>query len=542
MNKRTVAAATAGAVVAAALLRQQQQQRRADHPSFGTGETGHSVAGHSGTGHSVTGHSVTGHSVTGHSVTGQPITGGTALERRARFIKNSSAASRNAKLASVAGRAGGNFAVTRAKKVFASAERREELDLQFELKTAEQVAETLGQMKGALMKLGQMASYLDQGLPEHVRGALAELQQDAPPMSPELAAGMVETELGQRPELLFAEWDPIPIASASIGQVHRAITKEGTAVAVKVQYPGVGEAMESDLSNVHLLFAGMGQLFPGFDHKPFVEEVKERLIEELDYHNEARNQTLFADHYNGHPTIHIPRVVEQYSTGRVLCTELAEGVHWNEVVGWSEEERNLAAETLYRFVFGSLYQLSAFNGDPHPGNYLFRPGGQITFLDFGLVKHFTAPELGHFEAMIRPMVLNPDPAMFREAIETIGLLNPGAPFTDAEVTAYFGHFYEFMIDDAPFTMTPEYASETVRRYFDQRGPYGEIMKTANLPPSFVIIQRINLGLYALFGELHATLNFRRLAEETWPWVTAGPSTPMGGRIDAWAQTLGTPAT
>ena len=493
--------------MAAALLR-QQQQRRSDHPSLGPDG----------------------------SV--DVLTGGTARERRDRFIKSSSAASRNAKLASVAGRAGSNYAVNRAKKVFASAERREELDVEFELKTAEQVAETLGQMKGALMKLGQMASYLDQGLPEHVRGALAELQQDAPPMSPELAAGMVEAELGQRPEVLFAEWDPVPIASASIGQVHRAITQEGTAVAVKVQYPGVADAMESDLSNVHLLFAGMGQLFPGFDHKPFVEEVKERLIEELDYHNEARNQTLFADFYDGHPTIHIPRVVEQYSTGRVLCTELAEGVHWNDLAGWTEDERNLAAETLYRFVFGSLYQLSAFNGDPHPGNYLFRPGGQITFLDFGLVKHFTAHELSHFEAMIRPMVLDPDPAKFREAIERIGLLNPGEPFTDDEVTAYFGHFYEFMIEDAPFTMTPEYASETVRRYFDQRGPYGEIMKTANLPPSFVIIQRINLGLYALFGELHATLNFRRLAEETWPWVSAAPSTPMGERVAAWARARG----
>ena len=159
--------------------------------------------------------------------------------------------------------------------VFASAERDEALDTAFEIKTAEQVTEALGQMKGAVMKLGQMVSYLDQGLPEHVRAALAELQQDAPPMSAELAAGVIVDELGKEPDDLFDEWDPRPIASASIGQVHRAITHDGQAVAVKVQYPGVADAVASDLDSVGLLFAGMGQLFPGFDHKPFVAELRD---------------------------------------------------------------------------------------------------------------------------------------------------------------------------------------------------------------------------------------------------------------------------
>ena len=135
--------------------------------------------------------------------------------------------------------------------------------------------------------------------------------------------------------------------------------------------------------------------------------------------------------------------------------------------------------------------------------------------------------------MIRAMVLEPDPAEFRRIIERIGLLTPGEPFTDDEVNDYFGHFYEFIQHDGDYTITPEYASETVRRFFDQRGPYGEIMRAANLPPSFVIIQRINLGLYALFGELHATGNWRRLAEELWPFVAGPPSTPMGEAIADW---------
>lgn len=451
-------------------------------------------------------------------------------------VSHNTSMSRNARLATVGARASGNFAVHRAKRVFASAERKEELDTAFEMKTAEQVAAALGQMKGALMKLGQMVSYLDQGLPEHVRDALADLQKDAPPMSSELAEGVVRDEFGKEPSDLFAEWDPVPIAAASIGQVHRAITHEGVAVAVKVQYPGVDKAVAADLDNVGLLFGGMGQLFPGFDPKPFVAELRERLVEELDYTIEARNQTLFADYYEGHPYIHIPKVVEAYSSQRVLTTELAEGVHWTEMLTWSQDEKNLAAEALYRFAFGSLYRLHAFNGDPHPGNYLFRPGGQVTFLDFGLVKHFTDVELKYFEDMIHWMVLEPNPAEFRRAIERIGLLTPGEPFTDDEVIDYFGHFYEFILHDGQYTITAAYASETVRRFFDQRGPYGEIMKAANLPPAFVIINRINLGLYALFGELNATGNWRRLAEEIWPWTAGPPATPMGEACAAWSAT------
>ena len=450
-----------------------------------------------------------------------------------RALSHTSRFSRNARLARLGARTGTSLAVHRARRVFADAERREQLDTAFELKTAEQVTEALGQMKGALMKLGQMASYLDQGLPEHVRDALAELQTASPPMSPELAAGMIRSELGADPTEVFAEWDPVPVAAASIGQVHRAITHEGHAVAVKVQYPGVEEAMAADLDNVGLIFAGMGQVFSGLDHKPLVAELRDRLVEELDYRNEAANQQLFADHYEGHPTIHVPNVHPKYSTGRVLTTDLATGVSLDEVTGWTQHERDLAAETIYRFAFGSLYRLKVFNGDPHPGNYLFRPDGHVTFLDFGLVKHFTDAELDIFGVMIKAMVIDRDPAEFRRIVEDIDLLRPGMPFSDAEVSDYLGHFYDFVAEDADYTITPEYSSETVRRFFDTSGPYGEIMKASNVPPFMVIIQRINLGLYAIFGELFATGNWRRLAEELWPFVDGPPSTPMGEAIEVW---------
>jgi predicted unusual protein kinase regulating ubiquinone biosynthesis (AarF/ABC1/UbiB family) len=438
---------------------------------------------------------------------------------------------RNAALAGVGAKAGGAYAVHRARRVFASAERQGELDAAFELKTAESITEALGNMKGAMMKLGQMASYLDQGMPPQVREALAQLQSDAPPMSAALAAGVVAEDLGGAPEQVFAEWDPTPIAAASIGQVHRAMTHDGRAVAVKVQYPGVGEAIRADLDNAGLLFGAMGMLFPGLEPEPLVAELRERLVEELDYRLEADNQRLFADHYRGHPFIHVPEVVDELCGPHVLTTELAEGVRFEVMETWSQAERDLAAEAIFRFVFGSLYRLHAFNGDPHPGNYLFRPGGQVTFLDFGLVKRFEQAEITVLESMIQAMVLDHDIPRYRAILEDIGMLQSGLPFTDAEVEDYFGHFYDFVLRDEVSTITPEYASETVRRFFDAGGPYGPIMKAANVPPAFVIIQRINLGLYAIFGQLRATANWRRISEELWP-IVGGPPTTELGRLDA----------
>ncbi len=448
-------------------------------------------------------------------------------------IDAASRARRSAAMAGIGAKAGGAYAVHRARRAFASAERQVFLDHQFELKTAESITEALGNMKGAMMKLGQMASYLDQGMPEHVRAALAELQSNAPPMSAELAAQVVAEELGDAPERVFAEWDPSPIASASIGQVHRALTKDGRAVAVKVQYPGVGEAIRSDLGNAGMLFGAMGMMLPGLEPGPLVEELRTRLVEELDYVLEAESQRLFADFYRGHPFIHIPEVIDELSTARVLTTELAEGVRFEVLESWKQEERDLAAESIFRFVFGSLYRLHAFNGDPHPGNYLFRPGGRVTFLDFGLVKRFEPAEVDLIADMLKAMVIDRDITEYRRLIEAIGMLKPGTTFTDDEVMAYFGHFYDFVQRDEVGTITAEYASETVRRFFDYGGEHAEILRAANVPPAFVIIQRINLGLYAIFGQLHATANWRRISEELWPFVGGPPSTELARQAAAW---------
>jgi ABC1 atypical kinase-like domain len=467
-----------------------------------------------------------------------------ALARRRRsqlVVRGSGVAARNARLVAFGARTSVGSAVHRVRRVAAPPEQRAALDDARRLRTASEVVETLGHMKGALMKLGQMASYLDDGLPEPVRASLASLQQDAPPMAPALCAQVVREELGADPTRVFAEWDPTPLAAASIGQVHRARTHSGAHVAVKVQYPGVDDAIRADLTTSDLLFRALALMFPGLEPAPLVEELRARLLEELDYAHEAENQRCFADYYAGHPFIRVPAVVDELSTTRVLTTELATGARFHEVEQRPQAERDLAAETIFRFVFRSLYRLHAFNGDPHPGNYLFSGGGIVTFLDFGLVKRYAAGEVSFFQELIRTMVLQHDIEQFRATLEAYNVLRADAPFGNDDVSEYFGHFYEFVRDDRVVTMTPEYASESVRRFFDVSGPYAHVAKAANVPPALVITQRINLGLHAVLGRLHATANFRRIAEELWPIVDGPPSTPMGEAEAAWLATRAAPS-
>jgi predicted unusual protein kinase regulating ubiquinone biosynthesis (AarF/ABC1/UbiB family) len=453
----------------------------------------------------------------------------------ARAAQRGARSRRNLELVGLGARVGSTYASTAARKLFADADQRRLLDQERELKTAEAVAERLGQMKGALMKLGQMASYIDEGLPEPLRRSLAELQNNAPPMSADLAAEMIERELGQPPERLFTEWDPLPLASASIGQVHRAIvtdpaTGQERAVAVKVQYPGVGDAIAADLRNADLLGLVLKQGFGGLDPDEMVREIRERLVEELDYRLEATNQAHFAAFYRGHPFIHVPEVLPALSTSKVLTTELAAGMTWSELAEADQRERDLAGETLFRFVFRSLYGMHAFNGDPHPGNYLFNGDGRVTFLDFGLVKHFSDDEMATFVTMVRTAAYEHDMSAFRATIERAGMLRPGCPAGDDEIGEYFSQFYESVRFDQNITWSSEYASRIVRHTFDRSSP---ISQYATVPKAFVFIQRINLGLYALLGSLQATGNYRRIAEELWPFVDGRPSTPLAEAEQDW---------
>ncbi len=464
----------------------------------------------------------------GTAVAGGVVLAGLAVALRRRF--GPVRLRRGVAALQLVARGGARYASSAPRLFAAAGEQRQRLRQDLALETAEDVAQTLGAMKGVLMKIGQMASYVDEGLSPSVRRTLSRLQDSVPPMSAELAAGVVEAELGMPPERAFAQWDAEPIAAASIGQVHRAITRDGRAVAVKVQYPGIAEAIAADLDNVALLRRMLRITAPAQDVDALLAELRERVLEELDYRREAANQALFAEFYHDHPTICVPTVVGKLSTRRMVTSELAVGARFADLAEMSQGERDLAAETIYRFVFRSLYELHAFNGDPHPGNYLFHGGGRVTFLDFGLVKHFAPDELHPLMQMARNLCVRNDPEEFRRSMELAGFLRPGAPLRTEDVVEHLAVFYATIREPGPLTIQPDYSTAVVRRFFDVSSPVAEYV---SIPRSYVVLQRINLGLFAVLGELSATRDWRSIAEEIWPFVQGPPSTPIGEAEVAW---------
>ena len=445
-------------------------------------------------------------------------------------LSATSRGSRSATMARLAARRARDRTWTKARQRLADDEGRRRMQAELERRDAEDVVAALGHMKGAMMKLGQMASYLDEGMPEPMREALAGLRSDAPPMPGDLALSEIEAGLGRPLHELFQTVDPEPIASASIGQVHRATTTDGREVAVKVQYPGIAAAIEADMDNSETIAMLLGMIFPGLDPQELVEELRARINEELDYENEAANVALFADYYRGHPTIWIPEVIGELSSRTVLTTEFVRGERFEAVYDRSQEERDRVAEVLYRFVFRSLNRQYVFNGDPHPGNYLLADDGRVAFIDFGLVKHFDADEIEQFARLIRAM-LDRDAGEFRRTAEEVEVLRPEAPFTDDEIYDWFAAYYELILDNEEMTVTSDYAGRLLYKTFDART--NEILKHTNVPPTFALIQRINLGLFSLMGKLEATANWRAISEELWLWTDAPPTTPMGEAEVAW---------
>lgn len=434
------------------------------------------------------------------------------LERRLRIMR-------------LTARRSGHFLLTRLRGSRADEEERARLDEQFAVRTAQDVADVLGGMKGAIMKAGQMLSFIADGLPPEAQAALATLQQDVPPMAPSLAADVVRRDLGDEPERIFLEWNPVPLGAASIGQVHKAVTRDGRVVAVKVQYPGVDRAIKSDLDNAEMLYG----LFASFalknlDVKSLVDELRARMADELDYRLEAANQQEFADRYAGHPFIRIPSVVPELSSRHVLTTEWVDGMRFDEFrASVDEATRQRAAEVLFRFAQGSIQHFRIFNGDPHPGNYIFHPDGSVTFLDFGLVKRWAPGEMEALTDILDHVLENDAKGAIAEAVEAGFLpadhgLDPDLIF-DYVSTPYV----PFMKDE--FTYTRDWTSKALEKLIDVKGNYTPVIQKLNMPPSYVILDRVVWGMSALLGRLDATNRWRGMLAE----YRKGdpPVTPLG---------------
>lgn len=407
-------------------------------------------------------------------------------------------------------------------------------------KEAARYAELLGGMKGALMKAGQLLSFIDAAglIPspyqEVFKTALSGLQADVPPMDPETVAAVVVEELGARPEQIFTRFSPLPIAAASIGQVHAAELPDGTELAVKVQYPGVAAAVRDDLANVELLssFVRMGlKLLPGFvpnlDPRVVAEEIRDRIGEELDYLSEAANQQAFVDAYDGHPFIGIPEVLHELTTPRVLTQEFVDGRRWAAALDSEQELKDQWGEVISRFVFGGLYRTGLFNGDPHPGNYLFHEDGTVTFVDFGCVLRYDASQLDALNRL-GDVVLAGDAEALKALFIEMGFFPPDDKVDADRLYEWYRPSWEGPASGR-WTYTTEWAAGIVERWYDPAGPWSDVTRRFALPKDWVFMNRITLGLNSVLGALRATADWRAIDDEL--RHGAPPATELG-RLDA----------
>jgi predicted unusual protein kinase regulating ubiquinone biosynthesis (AarF/ABC1/UbiB family) len=430
-------------------------------------------------------------------------------------------------------RRGAHFALMRLRGRGRTDEQRQALEAQFAIKTAEDVAHVLGGMKGAIMKAGQMLSFIADGLPKEAQEALATLQADVPPMAPSLAEKVVRDELGEDPERLFLDWEPVPVAAASIGQVHRAVMPDGRIVAVKVQYPGVDKAIKSDLDNAEFLYGLFAQFaLKNLDVKALVDELRARMADELDYRLEARCQSEFAARYEGHPFIRVPHVVPERSSRRVLTSEWVDGMRWQDFLDTATQaQKDRAGEVLMRFAQGSIHTFGVFNGDPHPGNYRFHEDGSVTFLDFGLVKRWSPGEFDRLTPVL-DAILDSDPVRAVQASVDAGFLPAEHGFDPEFVFEYMRSPYEpFEVDS--FTYTRRWTANALQTVVDIQGRYGKLIQALNMPTSYVILDRVVWGMSALLGRLRATNNWRGILAEY--RKGAPPCTELGQVEAAWRE-------
>jgi len=408
---------------------------------------------------------------------------------------------------------------------------------EFHTRTAERYAELLGHSKGALMKAGQLLSLTSAGaaVPAEAqpvyRTALARLRNDAPPMAGGLARAVLERELGCSAQSAFAEFDWKPLAAASIGQVHAARLHDGRAVAVKIQYPGVADAIGADLKNTELIATFLSLMTRGlspwrmsWDVRGYSHELRAHITEELDYSLEAANQAEFARRYRGHPFIHIPDVIPELCTDRVLTQELVRGEPWHEALGASQALRDRWAEVIHRFFWGSYHRFRMFNADPHPGNFLFHSDGSVSFLDFGCVKHIQPERAEMIDAILRACISGDALATWCAAVEA-GFWRSSDPITPEEALAWWGK-------DSPMLApqpSPPYNDRSLSRYvmrkFSPNGPCGNLLRHATPPPDCSIMTRVELGVYTAVAHLRAHVDWRPVtAEHYW---NAAPCTEMG---------------
>ena len=387
-------------------------------------------------------------------------------------------------------------------------------------KTAEQIFKVLGELKGGAMKFGQALSVFEAALPEDIakpyRETLVKLQEAAPPLPARVVHKVLAKELGEHWRDNFAEFNDTPAASASIGQVHKGIWKDGREVAVKIQYPGAKEALISDLNQIQRFAKIFQLLLPGVEMKPLLEELKARIIEEVDYRYEASAQSACFEAYKGDSDIAIPEVI--MATDRVLVSQWLEGTPLSKVIAdGTQEERNNAGIRLARFHFTAPIRAGLLHADPHPGNFRVLKDGRLGVLDFGACNRLPNGFPEPFKRLLRNALEGDAIALYN------GFKEDGFILSDVEVSPELVLDYLLPLVEPLRTDYFAYSRDWLRtqsvRVGDPRNPTAKIGFQLNLPPEYVLIHRVTLGTTGIFCQLRAEGNFRDEALSWFPEIT-----------------------
>ncbi|MEU9447887.1 AarF/ABC1/UbiB kinase family protein [Streptomyces sp. NPDC048277] len=390
-------------------------------------------------------------------------------------------------------------------------------------RTAEQLFKVLGELKGGAMKFGQAMSVFESALPEEIAGpyraALTKLQDAAPPMPTRTVHSVLAERLGEDWRELFIEFEDKPSAAASIGQVHRAVWHDGREVAVKVQYPGAGEALLSDLGQLSRFARLLGPLIPGMDIKPLIAELRDRVSEELDYALEAQAQAAHAEEFTADPDVVVPAVVHQCD--QVLVTEWIDGIPLSEIISeGTQEQRDRAGQLLARFLFSGPARTGLLHADPHPGNFRLLPGEpedeeewRLGVLDFGTVDRLAGGLPAPIGDSLR-MTLDGDAEAVYELLCAEGFVKESIELDPDAVLDYLLPIIEpAQVDE--FTFTRNWMRSQAARIADPRNPAHQLGKQLNLPPAYLLIHRVTLSTIGVLCQLGATV---RLREELEAWL------------------------
>jgi predicted unusual protein kinase regulating ubiquinone biosynthesis (AarF/ABC1/UbiB family) len=391
-------------------------------------------------------------------------------------------------------------------------------------RTADQVFRVLGELKGGAMKLGQALSIFEAALPPELAGpyraTLTKLQESAPPLPASSVHRVLAADLGEDWRAEFVSFDDVPAAAASIGQVHRAVWKDGRQVAVKIQYPGAGRALISDFTQLSRLGRLFGVLMPGLEVKPLLDELRNRVAEELDYHMEAASQQAFADAYAGDPDIYVPSVVA--ATDHVLVTEWMDGTPLSKIISdGTKTERDRAGILLTRFLFSGPARAGLLHADPHPGNFRLLPDGRLGVLDFGAVDRLPGGLPVFFGRLLRIMHTDePDLDVVERELRANGFLRPGISVDLEALRAFLAPLAE-PSEVETFKFSREWMRWEAARVTDLNA--SNISRKFNVPPSYVLIHRVSTAGIGVLCQLECEGAFRA---EVLRWIPGYTDDPL----------------